>query len=242
MDLAGHAVLITGAAKRLGRAFAETLAERGAAVVVHYARSEQEARVLVGDLQRRGARAAALSADFEEPQQAADLLSRAVDAVGEIDWLIHNASIFEPVGFLETTAETWRRHIDVNLTAPFLLTQAFARHRAGRAGAVVNLLDWRALRPGVDHFAYTIAKAGLAAMTQCLARVLAPAIRVNGLALGAILPPPGEDEPSATLIRNVPAGRWGTVEETARAMLFLLAEATYMTGEIVHVDGGRHVV
>jgi pteridine reductase len=142
----------------------------------------------------------------------------------------------------ETTFEAWERHLAIDLTAPFLLTQAFASRRQGRPGAVVNLLDWRALRPGSDHFAYTIAKAGLAAMTRSLAIDLAPAIRVNGLALGAILPPPEATDPEAPPPPGAPTGRWATLEETTSALLFLLSGPDFMTGEILHLDGGRHLV
>ncbi len=129
----------------------------------------------------------------------------------------------------------------MNLTAPFLLSQAFARHRGGRPGAIVNLLDWRALRPGADHFAYTISKAGLAALTQSLAQALAPSIRVNGLALGAILPPPGAANDDIPPSARSPLGRWGTLQETCDALLFLLAGPDFITGEILHLDGGRHL-
>ena len=135
--------------------------------------------------------------------------------------------------------EAWDRHFAVDLRAPFLLSQAFARERAGAPGAIVNLLDWRALRPAADHFPYTIAKAGLAAMTRSLALALAPTIRVNGLALGAILPP--ADGGTAGL-DSVPSGRWARLEEVGQALLFLLGGSDYVTGNILHLDGGRHLV
>lgn len=240
-ELHGHAALVTGGARRLGRAFSEALAGRGAAVAVHYRQSAPDAETLVEGIRQAGGRAVALQADLAQPAQAAALVERAVDALGEIDLLVNSAAIFEPIGALETDLLDWERHLAVNLTAPFLLSQAFARHRARRPGAIVNLLDWRALRPGADHFPYTIAKAALASMTRSLAVALAPAIRVNGLALGAILPPPGADEADPALVADVPLARWGRVDEAVHALLFLLAGPDFLTGAIVHLDGGRHL-
>ena len=127
-----------------------------------------------------------------------------------------------------------------NLAAPFLLSQAFAK-QASEGARIVNILDWRALRPGSDHFPYTISKAALAAMTQSLAIALSPRIIVNGLALGAILPP-ADGNAEADIIKNVPARRWAQEDEIEQALLFLLTCPSYITGEIIHLDGGRHLV
>ena len=128
----------------------------------------------------------------------------------------------------------------INLAAPFLLSQAFAK-QASEGARIVNILDWRALRPGSDHFPYTISKAALAAMTQSLAIALSPRIIVNGLALGAILPP-ADGNAEADIIKNVPARRWAQEDEIEQALLFLLTCPSYITGEIIHLDGGRHLV
>lgn len=238
-DAAGHTALVTGAGRRLGRAFAEALAENGANVAVHYGRSAEEAEEVVSGLLSHGVQAAAVQADLADPEQAAGLIGRAEEAIGELDLLVNNAAIFGPVGALDASIRDWQSHLNVNLTAPFLIAQHFARSRKDKAGAIVNLLDWRAMRPGADHFPYTISKAALAALTRGLAVSLAPTIRVNGLALGAILPPSdgGTDDP----LMGVPSGRWGTVEEAIDALLFLLVGPEYVTGEILHVDGGRHL-
>jgi NAD(P)-dependent dehydrogenase (short-subunit alcohol dehydrogenase family) len=240
-DLRGHAALITGAGRRLGRAIAEGLARRGVDIAVHFSGSREGAKETVHAIRELGVRAEAVQADLADPMQAADLVERGVAALGGIDLLVNSASIFEPIGVLDCTPEAWDRHLTVNLTAPFLISQAFARQRAGRPGVIVNLLDWRALRPGADHFPYTISKAALASMTRSLALALAPAIRVNGLALGAILPPPdahgsGENPPP-----GAPIDRWGTIDEVVQALLFLLAGPDFITGEILHLDGGRHL-
>jgi pteridine reductase len=132
--------------------------------------------------------------------------------------------------------------MNINLTAPFLLSQALAKQLPDTSeGRIVNIVDWRALRPGADHFPYTISKAALAALTRSLAAALAPRITVNALAFGAILPP--SDRPAtAKIIENVPAQRWSKPEEVQEALLFLLAGPAYITGEIIHVDGGRHLI
>jgi NAD(P)-dependent dehydrogenase (short-subunit alcohol dehydrogenase family) len=242
MELREHSALVTGAGTRLGKAFAAALVERGASVAVHYRSSADGAREVVEEAGSKGVRGVALQADLADPEAASRLVDRAVDELGEIHFLVNSASIFDSQGPMKTDVSLWDRSLAVNLRAPFLLSQAFARHREGRPGAIVNMLDWRALRPGPDHFAYTIAKAGLAAMTRSLARALAPSIRVNGLALGAILPPSdGAGIPDAQL-RQVPAGRIGSVEETVESLLFLLAGPEYITGEILHLDGGRQLV
>jgi NAD(P)-dependent dehydrogenase (short-subunit alcohol dehydrogenase family) len=237
-DLDGHSVLITGAGRRLGKAFTMALATCGADVVVHYGRSAEEAEETARAAQGKGVRALAIQADLAAIDQVISLFERAVDALGKIDLLVNNASIFESVNFEETTLDDWERHIAINLTAPFVLSQSFARHHRGESGVIVNMLDWRALRPGPDHFPYTITKA---ALTRSLAQSLAPDIRVNGLALGAILPPPGTKEYDSNIIEDVPVGRWGTVDEAVNALLFLLTGPDFITGEILHLDGGRHL-
>lgn len=241
MDLRSHRALVTGAAKRLGRAFAEALASRGAAVAVHYGTSADEADEVVCGIRAQGGQAVAVQADLAVPEEVVRLFDAAARELGEVDLLVNSASVFDPPGPLETELTVWERSLAVNLTAPFLLSQEFARHRHGRPGSIVNMLDWRALRPGPDHFAYTIAKAGLAAMTRSLAQAFAPSIRVNGLALGAILPPSDGSGIGDAQLRRVPAGRIGTVEETVEALLFLLTGPEYLTGEILHLDGGRQL-
>lgn len=238
ISLAGRVALVTGAGRRLGRAFAEGLAARGASVAVHYGSSAAGAAEAVAAAVALGVRAVALEADLADPAEASALVARAAAELGPVDLLVNSASIFEPLAPLATSLEAWDRHMAVNLRAPMLLCQAFARQDLAR-GDVVSLLDWRALRPGPDHFPYTVSKAALAAMTKSLAVALAPRIRVNGLALGAILPPAGGAEGDP--IASVPAGRWAEVDEAVEALAFLLGGPAYVTGEILHLDGGRHL-
>jgi pteridine reductase len=175
------------------------------------------------------------------PAEASELITRA-NQLSPLYALVNSAAIFEPLSLLETTLSDWERHLSINLTAPFLLSQAFAEQiPANEEGRIVNILDWRALRPGADHFPYTISKAALAALTQSLAVALAPRISVNGLALGAVLPP-FDREASPDIIKNVPLGRWSEAEEVQQALVFLLAGPAYVNGEIIHVDGGRHLI
>lgn len=240
-DLTGRNALITGSARRLGKAFAMALAERGCNVIIHYGSSKQSAEETASNLAKLGVKSVALKADLGDAHQVEELFSNSVEALGDLDLLINNASIFEPLDWRQTNIDSWQTHFNVNLTAPFILSQALGRHLAGRAGDILNLLDWRALRPGPDHFPYTITKAGLAALTKSLAQALGPAIRVNGIAPGAILPPPGVEEKTPELLEGVPADRWGEVEEVVQAMLFLVSGPGYITGEIIHLDGGRHL-
>jgi NAD(P)-dependent dehydrogenase (short-subunit alcohol dehydrogenase family) len=239
--LAGQKILITGAAQRIGQALALACAQAGADILLHYQRSQQAAQATAAEIASFGRQAWLIQADLSVPEQIEQLISKA-GLHRPLAGLINNAAIFEPLLPGETALADWNRHLTINLTAPFLLSQAFADSLSdGKAGRIINILDWRALRPGADHFPYTISKAALAAMTRSLAVAFAPRITVNGLALGAILPPThGGDNPQ--IIKPVPAQRWGELDEVSQALLFLLTGPTYITGEILHVDGGRHLI
>ncbi len=225
----------------MGREFALTCARAGASVVIHHGHSADAAQRLAGAIEDLGVQAEILQANFSKPSEAAAAFEGLLDAGSDWYALINNAAIFEPVKFMDTSLPDWQRHMDINLTMPFLLSQAFARKLGKQPGRIINIVDWRALRPGKDHFPYTISKAALASMTESLAYILAPNIQVNALALGAILPPSdGGNEDK--IIELVPAGRWAKLEELNDAMLFLLSGPDYITGEIIHLDGGRHLV
>jgi pteridine reductase len=241
MSLDGKRVLITGAAKRIGRSLALAVAQAGADVVIHYGSSQDEADSARLEIEALGRKAYLLQADLADPAHFAGLVERAIEH-GPLFALVNNAAIFESLTWEKTSLEEWNRHLMVNLTAPFLLSQAFARTFDEKdTGRIVNLLDWRALRPGADHLPYTISKSGLAALTQSLAVALAPRITVNGLALGAILPPSSGGTPK-NILDDVPARRWAELEEVGQALLFLLEGPDYITGEIIHLDGGRHLI
>ena len=238
--LAGKNVLITGGARRIGRHLALTAARAGANIVVHHAHSPADAQEVCTQARTLGVSAHTLTADLNDLGQASSLISAAI-CYGPLDMVINNAAIFKPLAALDTSLKDWMEHININLTAPFLISRAFAASLPPeKEGRIVNILDWRALRPGADHFPYTISKAGLAAMTQSLAAALAPRITVNGLAFGAVLPPSDQADTDG-LIQAVPAGRWATLDEVGQALLFLLCGPAYITGEIIHLDGGRHL-
>jgi len=241
MTLAGKTILITGSARRVGRALALSVARAGGEVIIHHTHSPVEAEQTQAEIQAMGRRAHVLTADLGDPAQAAGLIDQAA-AYGPLFGLVNNAAIFESLSWETTSLEAWQEHLAINLTAPFLLSQAFAKSlKPGAEGRIVNILDWRAMRPGPDHLPYTISKAGLAALTQSLAASLAPAITVNGMALGAVLPP-SDGGNSAGILKNVPAGRWAELEEVGQTLVLLLDGPAYVTGEIIHVDGGRHLI
>jgi len=241
MPLDNKLVLITGAALRVGRELALAVAHAGGDVVIHYGHSLDEAQTLSEEIQTLGRKAYLLQADLSDPTQVSTIIPNASEH-GPLFGLVNNAAIFETHSWQNTSLDDWNRHLMVNLTTPFLLSQAFARHLPSKAtGRIINLLDWRALRPGADHLPYTVSKSALAALTSSLAIALAPNITVNGLALGAVLPPSEGDAP-ANILKNVPAGRWAELDEVAQTLVFLLEGPAYITGEIIHLDGGRHLV
>ena len=237
-------VLITGAARRVGKMLAEAVAEAGGNIALHYGHSRAAAEATAAALRARGATVALLQADLNDPAAAAALVSRAWEALGSLNALVNSAAIFENLTWQTTDLAAWERHLRINLTAPFLLSQAFARRLLAEPeaqGRIVNILDWRALRPADDHLPYTISKAGLAALTQSLAVAFAPRITVNGIALGAVLPP-SDGQPAPKVLHATPISRWATAEEVRRALHFLLTGPAYITGEIIHLDGGRRLV
>jgi NAD(P)-dependent dehydrogenase (short-subunit alcohol dehydrogenase family) len=241
MSLSGKTVLITGAALRIGRSLALAVARAGGDVILHFGKSQMEAESARAEIEAIGRRAFILQADLADAAQVAGLISRALQ-YAPLYALVNNASVFEQLNWENTSLEQWNRTMMINLTTPFLLSQAFARSlEPSGNGRIINMLDWRALRPGTGSMAYTISKSALAAMTRSLAIALAPRIIVNGLALGAILPP-SDGAPAKVNLEQIPARRWANLEEVGQALIFLLDGPDYITGEIIHVDGGRHLV
>ncbi len=240
MDLKGKTIVITGAAKRIGKAFALAAAQDGANIILHYGRSQVEAFATQKEIENLGTQCNLVQADFSNPKNTLEIFQPIFEEY-DIYALVNNASIFRQNKLKDTSLADWQIHQDVNLTVPHLLIQAYAKSQVNQNGRVINMLDWRALRPGKDHFAYTISKAGLVALTRSAALALAPHFQVNGLALGAILPP-SDGGDTEGIIKHVPAQRWAKMEELIDAFLFLLKAPAYITGEIIHVDGGRHLV
>jgi len=237
--LHGKTILVTGAARRLGRVFALACAQAGADIVIHHGHSDADAKSLSAAISGLGRRALIFQSDFSDSSSTRNLIHQ-INRTTPLHGLINSAAIFESLSLESTSLDDWNRHLAINLTAPFLLSQAFAK-QAEDGARIVNILDWRALRPGADHFSYTVSKSALAAMTKSMAVALAPKVIVNGLALGAILPP-ADGNANPAIHQNVPMKRWAQADEVEQALLFLLTCPAYITGEIIHVDGGRHLV
>lgn len=243
MDLQNSTALVTGGAVRLGRAIALGLADAGANVCIHYGHSRDKADETCKQLDSRSVRSAAVQCDFgAEAPDWKSFLDRVEEAIGPVDILVNNAAIFEAETLEELTPERWGRHLDINLRAPLFVTQQFAQRLGDRSGHVLNIVDWRGLNPVPGHLSYTMAKSGLAAATRLLAQELGPRIRVNGIAPGAILPPPGGDEATfESRGRLNPLNKTGAASDIVDAALFLL-RSEFTTGEILHVTGGEQLL
>jgi NAD(P)-dependent dehydrogenase (short-subunit alcohol dehydrogenase family) len=241
LPLLNKTVLITGSARRIGRHIAIALAQNGADILIHHAHSPAEAESIRQEIQALGRHAEVLQANLSDPTQTQALADQII-LHKPVYALINNAAIFEPASFRETDLASWQRHLDINLTAPFLLSKAFASQiEPGSLGKIINILDWRAMRPGDDHFPYSISKAGLASLTQALAVSLAPDVNVNGLAFGAVLPP-SDGGKAEKVLKDTPIKRLASLDEVSQTILFLLTGPAYMTGDIIYLDGGRHLV
>jgi pteridine reductase len=241
MNLAGKTALITGGARRVGRAIALELAEAGCDVAVHYRSSEAEARETVRLITQRGRRAAAIPGDLDASAEWPRIIAAAVSALGRLDILINNASMFDPTPLDNFDPARWEQTLRVNFLAPAGLAAAARPHLAKSGeGSIVNLCDISAERPWRNYAAYCASKAALICLTKALAKEFAPAIRVNGIAPGIAEFPDSYDETTRQkLIARVPLARAGTPEEIAKAVRYLVADATYVTGHILTVDGGR---
>jgi pteridine reductase len=224
VDLEGRTALVTGGARRIGRAVCLALAGRGVRVAIHCRSSEAEAR----DVAERCPGSVVLRADLAEAAERGRLVAEAAERLGRIDFLVNNASIYEAAPLAAIDEASWERTLDVNLTAPFFLARdAGLRMRAAGGGAIVNLIP------------YFVAKAGLEAATRGLARALAPEVRVNAIAPGPIVLEEGAGrETVAAVERATPLGRLGGPGAIAATVLFLLGH-DFMTGETIRVDGGR---
>ncbi len=236
-------VLVTGAAKRLGRAIALALADAGWSVVVHYGVSAAEAEETAAAIRSKGVRAGIVKADLANENETQTLLVRARDAMGPITALINNASIFENDNIVTMTRQTWDKHIETNLRAPLVLVQNFARDLPPSSeGAIVNMLDQRLLKPTPQFLSYSVSKAGLHWLTVTLAQALAPRIRVNAVAPGPTLRGKRQSEADfRSQFEATPLKRGSRPEDIAAAVRYLL-EAAAVTGQTIAVDGGQHLI
>jgi pteridine reductase len=240
----GKWALITGAGKRIGAVIAKRLHAAGANVAVHYFSSSAPADSLVDELNGlRADSAMAVGADIRRLDQLEALVGKVVSQSGGLHILINNASSFYPTPLGEVTAEDWSDLIDSNLKAPLFLAQAAVPHLRESGGTIINMIDIHARRPLRHHHVYGAAKAGLEMLTRSLARDLAPEIRVNGIAPGAILwPEEGmADGTKEYIVDRIPLGRPGEPDDIATTALFLVRDAPYVTGQIIAVDGGRSI-
>ncbi len=237
-----RAALVTGGAKRLGRAMALSLAEAGFDVAIHYGGSAAEAEDTAEAIRALGRRSVTLQADLAKEAEMARLVPAAQAALGPIGVLVNNASTFERDEWQDATRESWDTHLEPNLRAPFVLAQAFAKVLPGTAeGVVVNLLDQRVWSLTPHFVSYTVSKAALWTLTRTLALALAPRIRVNGIGPGPALPSPRQtQEQFDRQARSVPLGRGTSAEEVAAALLAILSLPS-MTGQMIALDGGQHL-
>lgn len=241
MQLAGRVALVTGGAHRVGRALTEALSDAGMRVAVHYHDAAQEADELVDELRSKGMGAACFRADLSRPEAPSPLISAVTDHFGSLDLLVNSAAVMwrTPIG--EVTVEQWDAMFALNLRAPFFLSQAARPWLAQSKGAIVSISDLAAYETWPAYVPHSISKAGVVQMTRALAHALAPDIRVNAIAPGAVLLPDGWDSGSAQhLIDSTPLHRLGSPADVAEALLYL-ARSDYVTGETIIVDGGRHV-
>ena len=241
-SLQGKFALITGAARRIGAATAEALHSHGVNVAIHYRGSEADAAALSAKLnQRRADSAHIFYGDLAADGEPASLVEDVLRWSDRLDILVNNASSFYPTPLGTITEDQWLELVGSNLKAPLFLSQAAMPHLKSSRGVIVNIIDIHAKRPLRDHAVYGSAKAGLAMLTRSLAKDLAPDIRVNGVAPGAIAWPENDmtDAVKKNIVEQIPLGRSGDPADIANAVLFLVRDATYSTGQIIAIDGGR---
>ncbi|MGC9954084.1 MAG: SDR family oxidoreductase [Rhizomicrobium sp.] len=243
MTTAVKTVLVTGAAKRLGRAIALDLARHGWAVAIHYNSSEKEARATAADAATAGVKVALLKADLGRESETATLIERAAQELGPLTGLVNSASMFENDDWYSVSRESWDKHMETNLRAPFVLAQAFA-HQVPRDthGAIVNLIDQRVLKPTPQFMSYSLSKAGLKWLTTTLAQALAPRVRVNAVGPGPTII--NARQSAADFARQREATvleRGAEPQDVCDAVRYLL-EASAVTGQMLAVDGGQHLI
>lgn len=237
--ISGKTALVTGAGKRLGRATALALAGEGASVVVHYHSSQAEADELAGEIRKIGPRSWVVNGNLADPEQADQVMGRAIGLAGPIDILVNNASIFQEDTIMDLTAQSLQRNVQINAMAPLQLMRSFAAQ--GRGGDIVNMLDARIADFDRKHMAYSLSKSLFFVITRIMAQKLAPAIRVNAVGPGLILPPEGKDESYlASLAHTTLLNTFGHERDITEAILFLL-RSEFVTGQVLFVDGGRYL-
>ena len=243
-SLTGKVALVTGAARRIGAAVCRCLHENGTDVVIHYRGSAAEANALADELNaQRPDSAMVVQGDLGQVATLPALVQTVLNWHNRLDILVNNASSFYPTPIGDVTESHWDDIVGSNLKAPLFLSQAALPSLREAQGVIVNIVDVHAQRPLRDHAVYGSAKAGLAMLTRSLAKDLAPGIRVNGVAPGAIMWPEAglSEQAKASILKQIPAGRAGDASDIAGCVLYLVRDATYVTGQIIAVDGGRSI-
>jgi NAD(P)-dependent dehydrogenase (short-subunit alcohol dehydrogenase family) len=242
MEMRDRVVLVTGGARRVGRAIATRLAALGCRLAVHCHTSVDEAAETADACRAAGAGAEVFQADLADPDAAAGLPRAVISRLGRLDVLVNNASVFEPMAFDDFDLAAWERTLRVNATAPMILAHAAGDALRAARGRIVNVCDAATARPWRDHIAYMVSKAALETLTRALARALAPEVNVVGIAPGVVAWPEDYDEPRRErLAARIPLGRAGCPADVAAAVEFLLCHGDYITGSVLPIDGGRHL-
>jgi pteridine reductase len=240
MELGGRVALVTGGGRRLGRALAGALADRGMTLAIHHHASAEGAATLRDEIVARGGQASCFAADLGDPRAARELPGRVVRQFGRLDVLVNSAAIMRKLRFEETAPEQFDAILDLNLRAAFFCTQGAAAALRAARGRIVNIADLAGLEPWVGYAAHSISKAGVVMLTKVFARSLAPDVTVNAIAPGAVLVPDDYDAAERErLARNTPLRRLGRPEDVVGALLYLLEGGDFVTGQVLVVDGGR---
>ncbi|HOM82182.1 MAG: 3-oxoacyl-ACP reductase FabG [Armatimonadetes bacterium] len=241
MELKGKVALVTGGAVRVGRAISLALSEAGASVAVNYHHSEEAAREVVALITARGGNAEAFQADVSVAADVDRMFDGVLERFGRLDVLVNNAAIFPRTPFTTVTEAEWDQVLDINLKGSFLCALRAGREMLQRdGGKIVNIADVSAYRPWPSYIPYCVSKAGVIALTQGLAKALAPKVQVNAVAPGTVLFPESySEEQRQRAVQPIPMGREGSPEDVARTVLFLIEGSDFITGAVIPVDGGR---
>lgn len=240
MELRGRVALVTGGARRMGRAFAEALAGEGMRLAIHYGSSRDEAIDTRDAIQTAGGDAEIFAADLRDATAAGALPGAVVAQFGQLDLLVNSAAVMEKLGVAETSIEQWDAILHLNLRAPFFLAQQAAPYLRKTHGKIINIADLAGLDPWPNYAAHSISKAGVVMLTRVLAAALAPEITVNAIAPGAVLVPDDFDRKQKEfLVSTTPLKRLGTPDDAVQALLYLVKHADFATGDVLVVDGGR---
>lgn len=244
MEIKGKVAIVTGSAKRVGKSIALALAQRGAHVIIHYKSSEDHAYSTVETIKSYGVESYAFSGDLSSPAEAASLVHKTLRHFPTVDILVNSASIYERTPLARITEKEWDKHLDTNLKGAFFIAQAAARVMLKqKSGKIVNIIDSDVHRPYKEYLPYLVSKTGMVGLTQCLAMELAPHVQVNGVSPGPVLMQPhwGSNIVKA-IIKTTPLGRIGQPEDVANTVLFCIEGTDFMTGAIIPIDGGQHIL